>query len=188
LDKTYPDIRLYSLEPERPVGTEETVGRALSLALRPFTSSPVCTNTPFVLRVGENELELDYYNKFVAAPSALIEEATAIWLMESGLFSAQRSVSSAGVGGMALGGHVVRLEGDFASSPPQAVIEIQYTMGPAKKSGDDALFFKTYRERVALPSSTPEALAQGWESALESILSQLESDIRAHTNGAQDKG
>ena len=178
LSKQYPDIRLYTLEPRHPEPSAKATAEAGILAMREFTASPVCADASFTLRHEGGRVEKDYYNRFVVTPADIVQDQTAAWLRDGGTFADVRNSTTDGSAQTVLSGHLLRLEGDFATKPPAAVIAIQFALAPARNQ-DGTRFFRTYEERVELQSSDPEALVSGWNTAFATVLGKLEKDLSA---------
>jgi hypothetical protein len=75
-----------------------------------------------------------------------------------------------------LEGNVSELYGDFRSSnTPKAVLGIQFFL---ISKNSKILFQNNYREEIVLNSNSPQDLANGWNEALEQILTALAGDLK----------
>ncbi len=180
LSREFPEIRNFTLDPvasSTPPRGNATSGD--SLVVSSFTASPGVSDTLFFLRHDGSRVEKDFYNRFIVPPAKLIQDETANWLRQSGVFGDVRTVPDANLPNWVLTGHLLRLEGDFSGSQPEAVIAVQYFLRPPLDA-EGPRFATTYEERMPLAKSSPRALSEAWNAAFATILGRLESDLTAH--------
>ncbi len=179
LSRDFPDIRLYTLDPVRGDVAASGAPVAEGLVVLAFTVTPVIADPSFLLRREGSRVERDFHNRFVVPPVQLLQHETASWLREGGLFQEVRTNPAPDSPAWQISGHLQRMEGDFSSSNPEAVLTIQYFMRPG--AGQEGIrFFRTYEHRATLTSSSPSALVDGWNVGLEQILMELETDLATH--------
>lgn len=150
------------------------------LAVNNLQMSPAFQTLEFTYRVEENLYQSDYYNLFLASPSALVSASVRDYLSDNG--PAQQVVLPGSLVNPThfLDGSVRSLYGDYRTEgAPKAVIEVSahvssYSRGPASIIMD-----KTYAESVPLNGDSPEALVEGWSEGLRRILRSLSGDMAA---------
>jgi ABC-type uncharacterized transport system auxiliary subunit len=179
LNREFPEIRNFTLDPAHQTSERQSPVTGESLVVTSFTASPGVSDTLFLLRREGSRVEKDFHNRFVVPPAKLVQEETANWLRQSDVFGDVRTVPEADLPNWVLTGHLLRLEGDFSGSPSEAVIAVQYFLRPPI-GVEGARFAATYEERAALDDSSPQALSKAWNGAFAAVLGRLETDIAAH--------
>ena len=92
-----------------------------------FNVSPGSDGKEFIYRTGELSYESDFYNQFFRPPGAMLTEVAGRWLNDTGLFQDVFGSVTQADANYFIEGNVVRLYGDFRSSP-KAVMEIQFLL------------------------------------------------------------
>lgn len=130
-----------------------------------------------VWRESELEYRADYYNEFFSPPGTLIRSRVAAYLAEARPF--QRVLAEERLGApWELRGTVTALYGDLREKGrPAAVMAIHFYL--VREENGEVVFDRVYRERVALPNASPEALVRGYGDALYRILGALSRDLAA---------
>ena len=158
-----------------PVGTQTDY----ILEVRRFTIDSVYSGSELVYRVDDSEYESDFYNEFLATPSAMITDETRNWLSRSRLFKRVLDTGSQIDPTHIIEGNITALYGDFRdNSSPKAIIEMRLFLLKAE-IGDEPVpvFGKTYTSSVRIESKGPERLVEALSRCLQKILSSLESDL-----------
>ena len=130
-------------------------------------------------RVGDSEYESDFYNEFLASPSAMISDTARNWLSRSRLFKRVLDPGSQIDPTHMIEGNITALYGDFrVASSPRATIEMRVFLLEAE-TGDEPLpvFGKTYTASIGMESDDPEGLVEALGRCLQKILSALEDDL-----------
>jgi cholesterol transport system auxiliary component len=149
------------------------------LEVRRFTIDSAYSGSGLVYRIGESEYESDFYNAFLASPSAMIAEETRTWLSESRLFARVLDPGSQIDPTHVIEGNITALYGDLRDgSSPKAIIEMRVFLLEAE-AGEEPIpiFGKTYKSSIGIDSEGPEGLVEALGRCLQGILSTLESDL-----------
>lgn len=78
-------------------------------------------------------------------------------------------------------GVITTLYGDYRQgASARAIMEIQFFFIHNTSANSEIAFQKRYHKEISLAGRTPDALVQGWNTALQHILSELETNIYAH--------
>ncbi|MCI0482912.1 MAG: hypothetical protein L0213_15145, partial [Candidatus Dadabacteria bacterium] len=144
--------------------------------------SPGSDGKEFIYRTGELSYESDFYNQFFRPPGAMLTELTGRWLIDAGLFQEVFGSVTQADANYFIEGNVVRLYGDFRSSP-KAVMEIQflllkYTTDSSYDDNTKIVLGKNYSSEIPIGSATPRDLMQGWNTALGEILNAFLEDLK----------
>ena len=144
-----------------------------------FRISPRYQGKGFVYRFEKLKFESDFYNEFFISPEDMITEQVQQWLSESKIFTLVTDRNSEPPPDCVLEGWITELYGDFRNGEtPKAVMELKFLFLSANKSPGQILFNKRYRADVPVKEKTSSLLAKGWNQALETILHQLEQDLK----------
>ena len=134
----------------------------------------------FVYRLGPQVFETDFYHQFLAAPGAMIGEELLDALQRSDLFQYVVNSASPVESTHQLEATVDALYGDFTEEGTgKAVVRMSFVMRRDASQNPEVVFQKSYEKIMRLQERSPEALVQGWDRALEEIVSTLISDLRA---------
>lgn len=175
--QSYPERNFYSLEPERTPEAAVQAG-SVTLLVRPFTVSPQFEGKGFVYRLADLTYETDYYNQFIVPPGSLFTDAVREWLSRSGRFRRVTNSFSYAEPTHILEGHITALYGDMSDkAQPKAVLEMKCFLLAVGSPEPGFVFQNTYRKEVAIGESSPRALAEGWNDALEQILVSFEEEL-----------
>lgn len=181
-NKSYPEKRYFVLDVTRSQPAQKGGGNIV-LRVRKCDVSARYEGRGLVYRTGEFTYESDFYNKFFVSPALLVTEEIRKWLEDSGLFSHVTDTVGYVEEDYILQGEVMALYGDLRdTSPARSVVEIQFAMIRVGSSEPRVVFTKLYSEDIALSSTTPDAVAEGMNRALESILMALEADLEQQSN------
>jgi hypothetical protein len=194
-ERSYPDRRYFVLELPRENVPDNPAGRGV-LQLAAVRVSPRYADRNFVYRRSDTRFESDYYNQFLISPSALLTEEIRGALERAGIFRYVVGPTQPLTPTHVLDSAVNVLYGDFRElEAPRAVIEIEFflsreapvqpqTIAPVG-SGENVdppsgiILHKRYQAAVPVDARTPEALVQGWNKALASIVTSLITDLKA---------
>lgn len=181
LSRPAPDKRLYALAATRPEAQSPARDKTV-LKVRPLQISPAYQGKELVYRVGEVEVESDYYNTFFIQPALALTQQTAQWIERAGIFGNVVDSTSQMAETHLLEGMVNALYGDFRDKAhPRAVLEMQFFLLKNKDDKYGVVFQKTYAKAVPFSTDFKEArgLAEGYNAALAQILTELEGDLKA---------
>lgn len=175
--QSYPEKNFYSLEPERTNEAAVQAGSA-TLLVRTFTVSPQFKGSGFVYRLADLTYETDYYNEFIVPPASLISDMVREWLSRSGRFRRVINSFSYAEPTHVLEGHITALYGDMSDKEqPKAVLEMKLFLLAVGSPEPGLASQYTYRKEVPMRESSPRALAEGWNDALEKVLISFEEDL-----------
>jgi cholesterol transport system auxiliary component len=122
--------------------------------------------------------ESDFYNEFLTSPEPMITEEVVKWLAASGLFEQIVDVSGQVAPTHILEGEILDLYGDYSrGTQPKAIMDIRFSLIHDIAGRSELVFQKHYRQEVPLRGETAETLVQGWNQALEKILTEFEQDL-----------
>jgi uncharacterized lipoprotein YmbA len=133
-----------------------------------------------IYREGDLKYESDFYNEFFVAPSAMLTEGAATWLAAAGVF---REVLPAGAnadGNFVLEGFVSELYGDYRdAAKPAAVLTGKFFLLDNRVMSGVPVWQTELKQRVALSSRSPDALATGLNAAWSAMLADLARELAA---------
>jgi len=177
LRRDYPIRTFYVLE-AKPDKIHPPAEDGPVVQVQLFRASPGFSSSEFVYRTGESIFESDSYNAFFTLPSDQIRAITSQWIQDSGRARAVLDRSSRLRPTNIIEGNLVALYGDFRDGEnPRAVMEIEYLVMDIKPIEPRIVFSKSYRESIAIPESTADALVNGWNEGLKNILSAFTENI-----------
>jgi uncharacterized lipoprotein YmbA len=178
-ERNYPDQHYFVLEVKRNVNPSTTPGNGV-VEVADVRISPRYTEKSFVYRTSEARYESDFYNQFLVAPAVLITEEIRKGLAQSHVFRHVIGSSNQLQPTLVLEAAVNDLYGDFRNgSAPKAVLEIEFFLSKETDSRPQIIMEKRYAKSVDLSGRSPEALVQGWNRALEEILTALVTDLKS---------
>jgi len=174
----YPAKNYFLLDAKRTDKKGDEKGPMIQV--QQFRISPRYNGKGFVYRFEKLNFESDFYNEFFISPDDMITEQVQLWLSKSELFTLVTDRNSEPPPDCVLEGWITELYGDFRNGEtPKAVMELKFILLGAGKSPDQILFKKRYRADVPIKEKTSALLAAGWNQALETILNQLEQDLKS---------
>lgn len=177
-NKSFPEKHFFVLSASRSEGLSLSKSDAV-LKIRRFRVSPRFEGKGFVYRKGNLNYVSDFYNEFFISPASMIAEEVDKWLKGSGLFQYVMSSSSPVEPTVELEGVINALYGDYRDiNIPKAVLEMQFLLIRNVSSRPVIVFQKTYHEETLIKGNSSDALAAGWNLALEHILTQFETNLK----------
>jgi len=179
LERNSPERHYFAIElPQSVESSNSTSDRTLSVAN--LRISPRFADRSFVYRTSETGYESDFYNQFLTWPDTMITEELRKGLAASQEFKYVLGPADAEPPNYVLEGSVTGLYGDFRnSSQPAAVLEIEVFLYNENSSNAGIVMQKRYMKSVPLKEKSPEALVQGWDQALQQIVTALAGDLKA---------
>lgn len=167
----------YVITAERPPVSTGTTGAEI-LQVTPMRISPRFNGRSFVYRQGASQYRRDYYHQFLIAPASLIQEEVVRWLASSHLMGSVSTSAGPLPPDYLLQGQIVDLYGDYREAQPGAVLEITFLLLEHRAPDTPVRLQRTYRRTVPTADDTPDALIEGWNTALAHILQDLETDLK----------
>ncbi len=185
LSKKYPEREFYMFEVP-PVNIKYPPVKDAFLEVTRFTISPGSDGKEFIYRTGEVSYESDFYHQFFRPPGAMLTEVAGRWLNDAGLFQDVFGSVTQADANYFLEANVLRLYGDFRSSP-KAVMEIQflflkYSTDSSYDDNTKIVLAKNYSREIPIASKAPKDLMRGWNTALGEILNALLADLKNNVN------
>jgi uncharacterized lipoprotein YmbA len=177
-----PTLAKRSFALQSPLITGPAVdGGVGTLAARLVAVAPPFDGKALVYRTGENEYERDPYAELVVAPDRALAMPIRARLRNAGVFANVIEPGSALTPDRTLEGYVTEFYGDFRKpEAPAAVLSLRFVL--LRREGDrsaSVILQKDYSRRVPLSDRTATALVAGWDRALDEILTELVSDLKA---------
>ena len=183
LKQPAPAKALFSIEPGAPDAAASpgpaTAAVAIErvLQVRPLRVSPPFDGVSFVYQTAPSQFAFDYYNNFVASPSALLTNGLMGWLEKSGplrVVGAGSSIQS----DLVLECEVNKLLIDFSDpTNPQAVIDARFLLYSDRTTKAAVLLDRSYVISRPLLHNSPAGYSSAWGIAFREILKKLEVDI-----------
>jgi hypothetical protein len=178
LKKSYPDVRVYSLDPGAQPHTAYG-GPAMTVTLNRFSILPQFSDRYFAYRTGEASYESDFYNQMMAEPVAIIKNQTEKWLKNSPVVKFILPADVVSGVCYVIEGRVLDFYGDYReTSDPKAVLEIEMTVSGQDPAGNTVLLQKIYSESIGIGKTSAPVLVEGWNRALGKILGRFEDDLK----------
>ena len=177
LEQKYPDKRYFVIEIHGAGQVSPAQGDRVLLVSN-LHISPRYAGTGFVYRTSETAYESDFYNQFLSSPGTMISEEVRKGLAAASGFRYIIGPASELTANYVLEGSVNALYGDFRNlNAPAAVLEIEFFLRKENSSNPGIALHKRYEKSVAIGQRTPDALAKGWDQALEAIVANLVADL-----------
>lgn len=178
LEKSFPEKRYFTLDASRD-GSISSPDTGKVLTVRRFRVSPQYESKGLVYRLKELSYESDFYNEFFISPVSMFTEEIGKRLTGSGLFKHVVDPSSLLDSTYILEGTVTALYGDYrVSTAPKAVMEIQFFLIQETDSNPKIIFKSQYHKEEPFSGNTPDALVKSWNSALNQILTEFETELK----------
>jgi uncharacterized lipoprotein YmbA len=172
MGKPTPQATTYVIEPPMPAPAEHPVQQTLRIGK--VRVAPEFGGTALVFRVDEVRYTADYYNAFLAEPSALLAGRIADWLDRGGPFETVAQPGAAVPASYVLDAVFTELYGDFRPGRiPTAVMTAQFTLVDLTGVTPKVALESTIGRRMELKESSPDALVRAYGMALAEILAEL---------------
>ncbi len=180
LEKSYPEKHYFILDASRDKDVSSP-DKGEVLTVRRFRVSPKYEGKGLVYRLKELSYESDFYNEFFIAPASMFTEEIRKRLAGSGLLKHVVDQASLLDSTYILEGAVTALYGDYrVKTAPKAVMEIQFFLLQETDSNPKIIYQSQYRKEEPLNGNTPDALVKSWNTALNQILTEFETDLKEY--------
>ncbi|ADU63223.1 MAG: PqiC family protein [Pseudodesulfovibrio sp.] len=147
------------------------------LNVRRLAVSDLYNTREIIYQLADGRMESDFYNLYFITPGSMLTSELRDWLAASGRFSHIITPGSMVVPDLILEGAVNTLYGDFSSTPPAAVMSMQFFLVDESTPDNTILFSKNYTQRIPLSQPTAQELVQALTEGTRTIFTQLESDL-----------
>ena len=177
LEQKYPDKRYFVIEIPSAGQASLAEGDRILLVSN-LHISPRYAGTGFVYRTSETAYESDFYNQFLSSPGTMISEELRKGLAAASGFRYIIGPASELTANYVLEGSVNALYGDFRDlNKPAAVLEIEFFLRNENSANPGIALHKRYEKSIPIGHRSPDALAKGWDQALEAIVANLVADL-----------
>ena len=135
--------------------------------------------TQFTYKVGPNQYMSDYYNCFYVSPSENIQELVRRWFSNNGYFQyALEDVTMVKTDFM-VQPYLMEIYGDYNDvNNPKAIIVMAFAFLDNRGQKPELLFYKDYLVKKDIPNKGANDLVDGWNQAIEEILSNFHKDLK----------
>jgi cholesterol transport system auxiliary component len=171
----------YVLAPRPSAARADRIHNEAVLEVRRFTIDSIFAGRELVYRMDEQRYESDFYQEFLASPTAMIRDAARNWFAQSGLFTRVADPGSYLEPTFALEANITALYGDVREKGTvRAVVELRVFFLKVRGSRDPMIVHsKTYSATCDTASPNAAGLVAAYDTCLEEILTDLETDIAA---------
>lgn len=176
LTKSYPEKHSYALEAIRQGKTHASIPGTV-LKIRKLRASPDFEGKELVYRTSDARYERDFYNEWFVPPNAMLTQQLQNWLTSTGLFQYVMDSSGPLPATHLLEGTVTALYGDYRATPAKAALGLHVLLIDPAKNPPAIVLQRDYRSDIPIADRSPEALVQGWNTALRSIFDGLVDDL-----------
>jgi cholesterol transport system auxiliary component len=179
LQRSYPERNYYILSVADNNNPNKLAVYSATLEVDRLQISPSFSGREFVYRKGQLSYESDFYNQFFRSPVLLITDEVIKYLSRSGPFQHVVDSTTNLSTDFTLQGNISELYGDLRTrGAPKAVLGMQFFLIDDRPTNPVIVFQNNYRREIALSSNSSSALVEGWNEALQQILTVLEEDLR----------
>ncbi|MDR1044734.1 MAG: PqiC family protein [Candidatus Adiutrix sp.] len=177
LSQPHPRKNIFSLGLSAEDSPARSTPKSRTLLAATVTAAAGFDNRGLVFRVGPDQLETDFYNEFAAPPARLLADQAAQYLDAHN--SRLRVVKSPGLvlADYGLETYLESLYGDFTVEPPEAVLNIRFTVSDLRPASPRPVLDQTYRQKRPLAAKTPAALVTALQQALGDLLAEFNRDL-----------
>ncbi len=180
LEKSYPEKRYFILDASRDEDVSSP-DKGEVLTVRRFRVSPKYEGKGLVYRLKELSYESDFYNEFFIAPASMFTEEIRKRLAGSGLLKHVVDPASLLDSTYILEGAVTALYGDYRiNTAPKAILEMQFFLLQQTATSPKIILQSQYHKEEPLKGNTPDALVKSWNTALDQILTEFETDLKEY--------
>lgn len=150
------------------------------LSVRTLQIDPPFNGRTLVYRTGEFSYERDPYAEFLGPPADGLTTLITEKLRNDGCFKAVVKTGSAALPDTIVEININELYGDIRKSgSPEAVLAMQVIfMNATNGLPGKVIFQQNYSRRIPMKATTPAALMEGWNQALNEIFDDVASDLR----------
>lgn len=168
--------RYYRIAPVRAQSLPAPRG-GIVLNVRRLAVSDLYNTREIIYQLADGRMESDFYNLYFITPGSMLTSELRDWLAASGQFAHIVTPGSMVVPDLTLEGAVNTLYGDFSSTPPAAVMSMQFFLVDESTPDNTILFSQNYTQRIPLSQPNAQELVQALTEGARTIFTQLESDL-----------
>jgi len=160
LKKPPADKRQFVLDVSRPQASGGSApADGILLNIRSVRVSPLYEGAGFVYRKKDGTFEEDFYNEFFSTPGYLITEELRQWMSGASFVKQVLDGDSLDLATHVLVSRVNALYADFAASPPNAVLEIEFNL-QERGGAPEIVFHRVYAKALTAAGATPDDLVR----------------------------
>jgi cholesterol transport system auxiliary component len=160
--------------PKQPLGAP----RPAALKVGAIAVAAPFRGKALVYREGDLKYETDFYNEFLASPSAMLTESASAWLAAARVFRDVLPASANADGDYVLEAFVSELYGDFReTAKPAAVITAKFFLIDNRTLSGVPMWQTELTQRVSINVRNADALAAGFDLAWTAILADLSRQL-----------
>jgi len=142
--------------------------------------NPLFERKGFVYRMSDTIYERDFYHELLAPPGKIVRETLVRWLRESPTLGPRLEQHRASAARWWIRVRIDELYADLRDPrSPRSVIAVSFELIDASTPELAVAAREHYRQAQPASDSSPQALVQAWNAALEHVLEQLEVDLIA---------
>ncbi len=169
----------YLVQAQRPLTEEHPSPVDMVLAVRMVRVAPGFDSKAFITKLDQGRVEADFHHQFFLPPGEMLTLQVRAWLTNANLFTHVTDLGSLLAPDLILESVVSVLALDASGATPKAALALQFLLlSPGQDRSAAVLLQRDYRSEVDLERISPWNLVQGWNKALESILTDFEADLR----------
>jgi cholesterol transport system auxiliary component len=172
------DKRYYRIAPVRQT-SQPRPAQGISLMVRRLGVSELYNSREIVYQMADGRMESDFYNLYFVNPASMLSSELRTWLDASGAFPHVIAPGSMVVPTLTLEGTVSALYGDYSTTPPVAVVDMQFFLVDESSSDNTIIFSKNYSQRVPLDQPDPQETVRAMTQGVQTIFTRLEADLAA---------
>ena len=178
LNKSYPEKRSFVLEVSRDHETgSPRIGPILKIAR--FRVAPQFEGRELVVRTGEFQYDMHFYDVWLVAPGAMLGQQFYAWLSRTGQFQYVLLGSNHVEPTYVLEGGITAFHGDYREGrQPTAVLGLDLHVIDGKQE-TSVVWQRRYRQEVPLSGRSPDELARGLNEALRLVLVDVERELQS---------
>jgi len=178
LDRPNPGKNYYVLNTERSA-EERTSAKGTILKVRPVRVAPYFESKELVYRKPDQNFESDFYHQFFSSPGNMLTEEIRKWILDSKVFEYVMEDGSRLQATYVLEVEVQSFYGDYSDiQAPKAILDLKTTLIDNQQIPPKIVFDKEYQYSIPVEQARPQSLIQGWNEALTTYLTELESDLQ----------
>jgi ABC-type uncharacterized transport system auxiliary subunit len=150
------------------------------LKIRHCRAAAPFDKTHFLYRTESGQYQQDYYRLFLTPPNEQINESLRAWLEQSGIFRGVLPASSAARPDYVLEPQLSALYTDLSEpTQPKTVMRLHVVLLKMDKNYQASIIImeKSYGHQSPMQNNTSQDIIDNYNLCLETILTQLQSDM-----------
>jgi cholesterol transport system auxiliary component len=184
IGRPIPTVTTYSIEPPPAPADTPKPARPERLRVERVRVAAPYDRTSLVYRLSAVRYMSDPYHALLDDPGPMVGNRIAQWLAAAALFKTVDGPGGAAAPPWVLETTVTDLYGDFEAGDgnPAAVMSIRFTVIDESGGRPRVAYQRSLSRRAPLSRGSPEALVQGYGTALGAILTEFATDFSNSTS------